>query len=193
LYLLLTWTNISDRLYSRSAEKTRHHHTQQTGHHKRGAESLLQCDTQHFTQGHICHPDRKRVTAHSRHSGALQRPWSNSIEVIHCTLVTVTVKSKLLQYLGTQMQLFVLFFLQFRDVPFSIIYFPLFANLNKLGKPSSEDAAPFYWSFISGCVAGSTAAVAVNPCDGELLLFCPLNLVGAFLKGNAHAHLVFCF
>ncbi|CAM4628247.1 unnamed protein product [Leuciscus chuanchicus] len=52
-----------------------------------------------------------------------------------------------------------------RDVPFSIIYFPLFANLNKLGKPSSEDAAPFYWSFISGCVAGSTAAVAVNPCD----------------------------
>ncbi|XP_067316432.1 solute carrier family 25 member 55a isoform X1 [Pseudorasbora parva] len=52
-----------------------------------------------------------------------------------------------------------------RDVPFSIVYFPLFANLNKLGKPSPEDTAPFYWSFISGCVAGSTAAVAVNPCD----------------------------
>uniref|UniRef100_A0A671K7B5 Mitochondrial glutamate carrier 1 n=1 Tax=Sinocyclocheilus anshuiensis TaxID=1608454 RepID=A0A671K7B5_9TELE len=52
-----------------------------------------------------------------------------------------------------------------RDVPFSVIYFPLFANLNKLGKPSPDEAAPFYWSFISGCVAGSTAAVAVNPCD----------------------------
>lgn len=52
-----------------------------------------------------------------------------------------------------------------RDVPFSIVYFPLFANLNKLGKPSPDEAAPFYWSFISGCVAGSTAAVAVNPCD----------------------------
>uniref|UniRef100_A0A673M1Y0 Mitochondrial glutamate carrier 1 n=1 Tax=Sinocyclocheilus rhinocerous TaxID=307959 RepID=A0A673M1Y0_9TELE len=52
-----------------------------------------------------------------------------------------------------------------RDVPFSIVYFPLFANLNKLGKPSPDAAAPFYWSFISGCVAGSTAAVAVNPCD----------------------------
>ncbi|XP_050968028.1 solute carrier family 25 member 55a [Labeo rohita] len=52
-----------------------------------------------------------------------------------------------------------------RDVPFSIVYFPLFANMNKLGKPSPDEAAPFYWSFISGCVAGSTAAVAVNPCD----------------------------
>ncbi|XP_062853482.1 solute carrier family 25 member 55a [Trichomycterus rosablanca] len=52
-----------------------------------------------------------------------------------------------------------------RDVPFSVVYFPLFANLNHLGKPSEDDAAPFYWSFMSGCVAGSTAAVAVNPCD----------------------------
>ncbi|KAL7832998.1 hypothetical protein SRHO_G00300160 [Serrasalmus rhombeus] len=52
-----------------------------------------------------------------------------------------------------------------RDVPFSIVYFPLFANLNRLGKQSEDDVAPFYWSFVSGCVAGSTAAVAVNPCD----------------------------
>uniref|UniRef100_A0A7N6ANQ2 Mitochondrial glutamate carrier 1 n=1 Tax=Anabas testudineus TaxID=64144 RepID=A0A7N6ANQ2_ANATE len=52
-----------------------------------------------------------------------------------------------------------------RDVPFSIIYFPLFANLNNLGKRGSDDTAPFYVSFISGCVAGSTAAVAVNPVD----------------------------
>ncbi|TSK13475.1 Mitochondrial glutamate carrier 1 [Bagarius yarrelli] len=52
-----------------------------------------------------------------------------------------------------------------RDVPFSIIYFPLFANLNNLGKRGKEGPAPFYVSFISGCIAGSTAAVAVNPVD----------------------------
>ncbi|XP_072292096.1 mitochondrial glutamate carrier 1 [Eucyclogobius newberryi] len=52
-----------------------------------------------------------------------------------------------------------------RDVPFSIIYFPLFANLNNLGKRGGEGPAPFYVSFISGCAAGSTAAVAVNPVD----------------------------
>ncbi|XP_058859058.1 mitochondrial glutamate carrier 1-like [Acipenser ruthenus] len=52
-----------------------------------------------------------------------------------------------------------------RDVPFSIIYFPLFANLNKLGQKHPDTKAPFYVSFLSGCVAGSTAAVAVNPCD----------------------------
>lgn len=54
-----------------------------------------------------------------------------------------------------------------RDVPFSIIYFPLFANLNNLGKRGIDGPAPFYVSFISGCLAGSTAAVAVNPVDGE--------------------------
>ncbi|XP_042364476.1 solute carrier family 25 member 55a isoform X2 [Plectropomus leopardus] len=52
-----------------------------------------------------------------------------------------------------------------RDVPFSIVYFPLFANLNNLGRPSPEESSPFYWAFLSGCAAGSAAAVAVNPCD----------------------------
>lgn len=52
-----------------------------------------------------------------------------------------------------------------RDVPFSIVYFPLFANLNNLGKPSPEESSPVYWAFLSGCAAGSMAAVAVNPCD----------------------------
>lgn len=52
-----------------------------------------------------------------------------------------------------------------RDVPFSIVYFPLFANLNNLGQKSPDVKAPFYVSFLSGCLAGSTAAVAVNPCD----------------------------
>ncbi|XP_062403024.1 mitochondrial glutamate carrier 1 [Sardina pilchardus] len=52
-----------------------------------------------------------------------------------------------------------------RDVPFSMVYFPLFANLNNLGKGGVEGPAPFYVSFVSGCIAGSTAAVAVNPVD----------------------------
>ncbi|XP_067256421.1 mitochondrial glutamate carrier 1 [Chanodichthys erythropterus] len=52
-----------------------------------------------------------------------------------------------------------------RDVPFSIIYFPLFANLNSLGRRNSDGSAPFYISFLSGCLAGCTAAVAVNPVD----------------------------
>ncbi|XP_040111398.1 mitochondrial glutamate carrier 1 isoform X1 [Oryx dammah] len=56
-----------------------------------------------------------------------------------------------------------------RDVPFSIVYFPLFANLNELGRPASGEKSPFYVSFLAGCVAGSAAAVAVNPCDG----WCP--------------------
>lgn len=55
----------------------------------------------------------------------------------------------------------------YRDIPFSVVYFPLFAHINKLGKTSEDDNVPFYWSFISGCVAGCTAAVAVSPCDGE--------------------------
>uniref|UniRef100_K7G0C4 Mitochondrial glutamate carrier 2 n=1 Tax=Pelodiscus sinensis TaxID=13735 RepID=K7G0C4_PELSI len=52
-----------------------------------------------------------------------------------------------------------------RDVPFSIIYFPLFANINALGQRHSEEKAPFIHSFVSGCVAGCVAAVAVTPLD----------------------------
>ncbi|XP_034541202.1 mitochondrial glutamate carrier 1 [Notolabrus celidotus] len=58
-----------------------------------------------------------------------------------------------------------------RDVPFSMIYFPLFANLNALGResvPGQGDVqahAPFWQSFMAGCGAGSVAAVAVTPLD----------------------------
>ncbi|XP_072305950.1 mitochondrial glutamate carrier 1-like [Eucyclogobius newberryi] len=52
-----------------------------------------------------------------------------------------------------------------RDIPFSVIYFPLFAHLHQLGRPSPEGSAPFYWSFMSGCLAGSVAAVTVSPFD----------------------------
>ncbi|XP_012506499.1 PREDICTED: mitochondrial glutamate carrier 2 isoform X2 [Propithecus coquereli] len=52
-----------------------------------------------------------------------------------------------------------------RDIPFSIIYFPLFANLNNLGFNELTGKASFAHSFMSGCVAGSVAAVAVTPLD----------------------------
>jgi len=54
-----------------------------------------------------------------------------------------------------------------RDVSFSIIYFPLFANLNSLGPrkaPGSHESV-FWWSFISGCASGSISAALVNPAD----------------------------
>ncbi|XP_068600935.1 mitochondrial glutamate carrier 1-like [Brachionichthys hirsutus] len=53
-----------------------------------------------------------------------------------------------------------------RDIPFSVVYFPLFAHLHQLGQRSSvEPSVPFYWSFMSGCLAGCVAAAAVSPCD----------------------------
>uniref|UniRef100_A0A8C4H3X0 Mitochondrial glutamate carrier 2 n=1 Tax=Dicentrarchus labrax TaxID=13489 RepID=A0A8C4H3X0_DICLA len=55
-----------------------------------------------------------------------------------------------------------------RDVPFSMIYFPLFANLNALGVEkvgNVQTRAPFWQSFVAGCTAGSVAAVAVTPLD----------------------------
>uniref|UniRef100_A0A9J8D5R9 Solute carrier family 25 member 22b n=1 Tax=Cyprinus carpio carpio TaxID=630221 RepID=A0A9J8D5R9_CYPCA len=54
-----------------------------------------------------------------------------------------------------------------RDVPFSIIYFPLFADLNSLGRGNADGSAPFYISFLAGCFAGCAAAVAVNPVDDQ--------------------------
>ncbi|XP_065334486.1 mitochondrial glutamate carrier 1-like isoform X2 [Cloeon dipterum] len=54
-----------------------------------------------------------------------------------------------------------------RDVSFSVVYFPLFARLNALGPRRSDGSgeAVFWCSFLSGCVAGSTAACSVNPFD----------------------------
>lgn len=54
-----------------------------------------------------------------------------------------------------------------RDVSFSMVYFPLFATLNSLGprKADGSGEAVFWCSFLSGCAAGSMAALAVNPFD----------------------------
>ncbi|XP_023940259.2 mitochondrial glutamate carrier 1 [Bicyclus anynana] len=53
-----------------------------------------------------------------------------------------------------------------RDISFSVVYFPTFAILNDLGpKDTPGGPPPFWWSFLSGCAAGSTAALGVNPLD----------------------------
>ncbi|KZC11269.1 PREDICTED: mitochondrial glutamate carrier 1-like isoform X2 [Dufourea novaeangliae] len=52
-----------------------------------------------------------------------------------------------------------------RDVTFSVIYFPMFARLNSLGPQREDGTAVFWWSFVSGCLSGSTAALMVNPFD----------------------------
>ncbi|XP_026884606.2 mitochondrial glutamate carrier 2 [Electrophorus electricus] len=57
-----------------------------------------------------------------------------------------------------------------RDIPFSMIYFPLFAKLNAVGRKGDlhgnlRDRASFLQSFMAGCAAGSVAAVTVTPLD----------------------------
>ncbi|XP_073932530.1 mitochondrial glutamate carrier 2 isoform X6 [Castor canadensis] len=52
-----------------------------------------------------------------------------------------------------------------RDIPFSVIYFPLFANLNNRGLSENTGKASFAHSFLAGCAAGSVAAAAVTPLD----------------------------
>uniref|UniRef100_F6VZV6 Solute carrier family 25 member 18 n=1 Tax=Equus caballus TaxID=9796 RepID=F6VZV6_HORSE len=58
-------------------------------------------------------------------------------------------------------------FLPCRDIPFAIIYFPLFANLNHLGFDELTGKASSAHSFAPGCVAGSVAAVTVTPLEGS--------------------------
>ncbi|KAH8858057.1 Mitochondrial glutamate carrier 1 [Schistosoma japonicum] len=54
-----------------------------------------------------------------------------------------------------------------RDVSFSMMYFPLFAHFNALGPRRSSDSveAVFYWSFLSGFLAGTISAFSVTPFD----------------------------
>lgn len=63
------------------------------------------------------------------------------------------------------------FLLSCRDIPFSIVYFPLFANLNNLGFEELAGKASFAHSFMSGCAAGSIAAVTVTPLDGKFIRY----------------------
>ncbi|CAG0916261.1 unnamed protein product [Notodromas monacha] len=53
-----------------------------------------------------------------------------------------------------------------RDVSFSIVYFPLFANLNALGpRKQGSNEAVFWCSFLSGCLSGCISSILVTPFD----------------------------
>ncbi|XP_033628669.1 mitochondrial glutamate carrier 1-like isoform X1 [Asterias rubens] len=52
-----------------------------------------------------------------------------------------------------------------RDVPFSMVYFPLFAHLNAMGVKRENGRASFKHSFMCGCLAATVASLSVNPVD----------------------------
>ncbi|XP_022079178.1 mitochondrial glutamate carrier 2-like isoform X1 [Acanthaster planci] len=52
-----------------------------------------------------------------------------------------------------------------RDIPFSMIYFPLFAHLNAQGMEHENGRASFQHSFVCGCLAATVASLSVNPVD----------------------------
>ncbi|XP_058061244.1 mitochondrial glutamate carrier 1-like isoform X3 [Anopheles bellator] len=100
--------------------------------------------------------DAGRVAAQAKQAGqAVQKVSATSI-----ALELIRAKGITGLYKGTGATML-------RDVSFSIVYFPLFATLNALG-PRREDGsneAVFWCSFLSGCAAGSMAALSVNPFD----------------------------
>lgn len=74
-----------------------------------------------------------------------------------------------------------------------MIYFPLFANLNALGREQVSNVqaqAPIWQSFVAGLAAGSVAAVAVTPLDGEWRTDLQPHTPGAtFLSGQVEKRL----
>lgn len=107
----------------------------------------------------------KGVTGLYRGLGATLMRW----DVQMCCYITYAQSTSFTSFCKTCLFVFYLF----RDIPFSVVYFPLFAHVHQLGQHSPDDpSVPFYWSFLSGCLAGCIAAVAVSPCDGERLIWC---------------------
>lgn len=82
------------------------------------------------------------------------------ISALSITMELLKTKGILGLYRGTSATML-------RDVSFSMVYFPLFANLNRMGPRKSPDSneAVFWWSFVSGMSAGSISAAVVNPAD----------------------------
>ncbi|XP_076810899.1 mitochondrial glutamate carrier 1-like isoform X1 [Clavelina lepadiformis] len=52
-----------------------------------------------------------------------------------------------------------------RDIPFSMIYFPLFFYLNNLGFDDLSTRAPFHVTLVSAIIAAGVAAMTVMPAD----------------------------
>lgn len=68
-----------------------------------------------------------------------------------------------------------------RDVPFSIVFFPLFANLKVLFDGDSS----LVGLFCAGAIAGSCAAGSVTPCD---VIKTRLQVAGSKYTGIGHAY-----
>uniref|UniRef100_A0A8C1IDV1 Mitochondrial glutamate carrier 2 n=2 Tax=Cyprinus carpio TaxID=7962 RepID=A0A8C1IDV1_CYPCA len=108
----------------------------------------------------------QRTVAASASASAAAQPGTNAPPRSSATRITLELlKTRGLRglYKGAGATLM-------RDVPFSMIYFPLFANLNAVGRTEErhsnpQERAPFLQSFVAGCTAGSVAAVAVTPLD----------------------------
>uniref|UniRef100_A0A6M2DLJ3 Mitochondrial glutamate carrier 2 n=1 Tax=Xenopsylla cheopis TaxID=163159 RepID=A0A6M2DLJ3_XENCH len=100
--------------------------------------------------------DAGRIAAQNKKAG---KPVAK-ISATKLTLGLIKEKGILGLYKGTGATML-------RDVSFSVVYFPLFATLNALGprKSPGSDEAVFWCSFLSGCAAGSMAALFVNPFD----------------------------
>lgn len=158
------------------AAKTSHDVSGEAGGHQHHAQPHLHLRHRRVgTASRVGHSDRQGASPNAGHPGALQRPGGDADEV--------KLKRALSIFFFLLFPFFFFYYNPFtrlpraificpvqissRDVPFSVVYFPLFAHLNNLGKPNPEGSSPFYWAFLSGCAAGSSAAVAVNPCDGE--------------------------
>merc|ERR550534_817048 len=101
----------------------------------------------------------KQLAADAKATAAKVKPSTPKLSATSLALNLVRTKGILGLYKGTGST-------ALRDVTFSLIYFPLFANLKNLApkKPGTDQVA-FYHSFLSGCAAGCVAAVAVNPVD----------------------------
>ena len=101
--------------------------------------------------------DEGRVASQRRDAGIASSP----------KISTVSIVRKLLEEKGIIGMYKGLKATALRDVSFSLIFFPLFTNLNKMGprKEVGSREAVFWWSFLAGIAAGSISAVAVNPFD----------------------------
>ncbi|KAF7492431.1 Mitochondrial glutamate carrier 1 [Sarcoptes scabiei] len=98
--------------------------------------------------------DAGRVQGTTTAQPSLKRPSASRI-----ALDLIKTKGIFGLYKGTTATMF-------RDVTFSAIYFPMFANLNKMGPKRSDNEETIFWaSFLAGCFSGGVAAAAVNPID----------------------------
>jgi len=125
----------------------------------------------------------KQLAADAKATAAKVKPSTPKLSATALALNLVRTKGILGLYKGTGAT-------AMRDVTFSLIYFPLFANLKELGRRPGTDTVPFYHSFISGCAAGCVSAVAVNPID---VIKTRLQVLSRSAGEDAYKGIVDCF